>query len=106
MPEPVPAPIRTESDPPEPPAPVPARAPGAYTVCEFCECKVTRTGEVYSMSEKARAYRDANESHRKEIARLNEQIENLQREISAKQAEISALKGTPSRSKSAIDGLL
>jgi len=101
----VPSPIRTESDPEPSPPPVPARAPGSYTTCEFCECKVTRSGEVYSMSEKARSYRDANESHRKEISKLNEQIENLQREIAAKEAQIAALKGTPAR-KSALDALL
>jgi uncharacterized protein YlxW (UPF0749 family) len=105
--ESVPAPIRTENDPEPTPPPVPARVPGTYTTCEFCECKVTRSGEVYSMSEKARGFRDTNESHRKEVAKLNEQIENLQREIATKQNELAALRSPSGTSrKSVSDALL
>jgi hypothetical protein len=105
MPENVPSPIRTESDPVDPPQPVPARVPGTYCVCEFCECKLTRSGEVYSMSEKARAYRDANESHRKEITRLTQESEDLQRKLAAKETELAALRGNSAR-RTVADALL
>jgi hypothetical protein len=106
MPENVPSPIRTDSDPADPPQTVPARVPGTYCVCEFCECKLTRSGEVYSMSEKARAYRDAGETHRKEIAKLTEQSEDLQRRLAAKETELAALRGNSARGKTAADALL
>ena len=106
MPENVPSPLRTESDPPEPPPRVPARSPGEYIACEFCQCKLTRTGEVYSLSDTAREYRDAKENHRKEIARLNEDTENLRRTLTAKEAELSALKGPQQARRSTADVLL
>jgi hypothetical protein len=91
MPEGVPAPLRTDElpDPPPPPSP---RVPGSYTVCEFCRCEVTRNGEVIKMSETARTYRDASESHKKATQVLDEQIAELRSQLSVKEAELSALK--------------
>jgi hypothetical protein len=106
MPENVPPPLRTENDPPEPPPRVPARAPGEYVACEFCECKLTRTGEVYSLSEKAREYRDSKETHRKEVAKLTEETENLRRTLTAKDAELSVLRGPQQARRSPADAML
>ena len=103
MPENVPSPLNT-GEPEITPAP-PPRIPGQYTRCEFCECKVTRNGEVFEMSEKARGYRDSAEKHRSQVDSLTQQIETLRAEISAKEAEIKALKGTPQR-KGVVDALI
>lgn len=93
-----PPPLRTnESDPPAPP-PAP-RAPGTgYLECDFCHCKLTKTGEVYNISEQAREYRDEKEKHAKAVAKLDEEISNLRATITAKDAEIAQLKGSPVRS--------
>ena len=93
-----PPPLRTNE--PEPPAPpTPPRAPGTgYLECDFCRCKLTKTGEVYSISEQARVYRDEKEKHLKQVEKLDEEIDALRAEITAKDAEIAQLKGSPVRS--------
>ena len=50
-------------------------------VCEFCECKVSRSGEVIKLGAKAKLFRDS-----------DGQIEKLTDRISALDAEIAALK--------------
>jgi len=81
---------------PEPvPGITPPRAVGeGYLQCDFCECKLTKLGEVYQVSAKAREYRDANEKHAKQVEKLQEEISRLQEEIRVKQSEIARL--TPS----------
>lgn len=92
---PVPPELRTEEPPPQPAAP---RSPGTgYLQCDFCECKLTKTGEVYAVSEKARDFRDGNEKHRKEVAKLEEQIQQLTSQLTTKDAELAALKGSPAK---------
>lgn len=104
MPEGVPAPLRTD-ELPETPI-VPARAPGTYCTCEFCGCQVTRSGEVYAMSDKARGYRDSAESHRSAVASLDTQIEDLKRQLREKETELSALRAPQRQGKSIADALL
>lgn len=85
------------------PVSAPARIPGTgYLQCDFCDCKLTKTGEVYEVSEKARNFRDDKEKHGKAVERLNEQITALQAQVTAKDAEISALKGSPAERKRGI----
>jgi DNA repair exonuclease SbcCD ATPase subunit len=86
--------LETGNDPsPSPSAAVPSVRTG-YLKCDFCECKLTQTGEVYNVSEKARGFRDQNEKHVKELAQRDEEITRLRQEISAKDAEIAALRGS------------
>lgn len=88
--------LATGNEPTPAAVPVVARQPGTgYLQCDFCDCKLTKTGEVYEVSEKARSFRDDKEKHGKAVEKLNEQITELQRQITAKDAEISALKGSP-----------
>jgi len=95
MSEPVTPALRTNEPEPAPPTP-PARQPGTgYLQCDFCDCKLTKTGEVYEVSEKARNFRDDKENHRKAIAKQDEEITNLRAQLTAKDAEIAALKGSP-----------
>jgi len=91
---PVPA-LRTNE--PEPSlAPASARVPGSgYLICDFCECKLTKTGEAYEISEKARNFRDDKEKHGKAVTKLEEEISNLRAQLAAKDAEIATLKGSP-----------
>lgn len=91
MSTPVPPILRTDDTP----APSTPRSPGTgYLECDFCHCKLTRSGEVYQVSEQAREFRDEKEKHGKAIAKLDEEITNLRAQITAKDAEISALKGS------------
>jgi hypothetical protein len=88
----VPAPLRT-SEVPDPAPNTPPRTPGTgYLECDFCHCKLTKSGEVYQVSPEAREYRDANEKHRKAIEKLDEEITRLRSEITAKDQEIARLK--------------
>jgi hypothetical protein len=82
---------------PEPlPAPAPPRVSGSgYLECDFCRCKLTKTGEVYQVSDVARDFRDDKEKHAKQIAKLDEEITVLRAQIAAKDAEIAQLKGSP-----------
>ncbi len=90
---PTPPPLNTGIDPP--PAPPAPRAPGSgYIRCDFCECELTKGGEVYKMSETARTYRDEKEKHVKASAKQDEEIANLRSQLAAKDAEIAALKGS------------
>ena len=84
------------------PATEPARVVGeGYLTCDFCECKLTKRGEVYQMSPKSKAFRDADESHEKAIAQRDEEIARLNSDVAAKDREITALKSsvTPSKVK-------
>lgn len=93
---PTPPLIRTPGDPPDTPAPAPPRVAGSgYLECDFCHCKLTKTGEVYQVSETAREFRDEKEKHLKHSAKMDEELAALRSQITAKEAEISALKGSP-----------
>lgn len=71
-----------------------------YVQCDFCKCKLTTKGHVYEISDTARDFRDGKENHRKEIAKLQEQISTLNGEISKKDAQIRELTpNTPNRNK-------
>ena len=77
------------------PAPAAPRVAGTgYLECDFCHCKLTRSGEVYHVSEQAREFRDDKEKHGKAIAKLDEEITSLRSQITAKDAEIAVLKGS------------
>lgn len=95
-----PPPLRTNE--PEPaPAPAPPRVAGTgYLECDFCHCKLTKTGEVYQVSEQAREFRDEKEKHIKAVAKLDEEIAALRATIAERDKEIAALKGSPVRSSS------
>jgi hypothetical protein len=89
-----PPPLRTNE--PEPaPAPQPPRVSGSgYLECDFCHCKLTKTGEVYQVSDSARDFRDEKEKHAKVNAKHDEEVTALRAQITAKDAEIAALKGS------------
>lgn len=88
----IPPPLRT-NEPEPPPAPAPPRVAGTgYLECDFCHCKLTKTGEVYQVSEQAREFRDEKEKHLKATAKLDEEIMALRASIAAKDAEIALLK--------------
>jgi hypothetical protein len=89
-----PPPLRTNE--PEPvPAPQPPRVSGSgYLECDFCHCKLTKTGEVYQVSDNAREFRDEKEKHVKVSAKHDEEVTVLRAQITAKDAEIVALKGS------------
>jgi hypothetical protein len=84
-------------------AALPPRVVGeGYLTCDFCECKLTKRGEVYQMSPKAKIMRDEKETNEKALAQRDEEITRLHAEITQKDAEISALRGsanTPARAK-------
>lgn len=95
-------PLRTNE--PEPtPAPQPPRVSGTgYLECDFCHCKLTKTGEVYQVSNEAREFRDQNEKHRKAVEKHDEEIAALRAQITAKDAEIAQLKNIPTRENSRV----
>jgi len=95
--------LSTGNEPaPTPAAPAP-RVPGTgYLECDFCHCKLTKSGEVYQVSEEARTFRDEKEKHLKAIEKKDEEITALNAKLAAKDAEIAALKGSPSERKRGI----
>lgn len=56
-----------------------------YHDCDFCGCKLTARGEVMSMSDKARAMRDYDET----IADLRRQITKHEQELARLRAELT-----------------
>lgn len=86
----VPPPINTD------PAPTPIAAPAreGYTKCDYCECKLTRNGQVYEMSQKAYDLRDQKDKHSREITQKDTEIAALRTEKEAIQAELNALKAS------------
>lgn len=99
MPEEIP-PLRTNPDPPSIPVPEPG-----YVKCDFCECRLTKRGQVYEVSEKAVVYRDEKETHRKATIKLEEEIASLRSQIAAKDTEIATLKNSSVVSKRTIGTL-
>jgi hypothetical protein len=82
------------------PANMPPRVVGeGYLQCDFCECRLTKRGEVYQMSDKAKVYRDEKETNAKTLTVRDEEIARLHSEISAKDAQIAALTNSPSSKK-------
>jgi hypothetical protein len=52
----------------DPPAPAPR--PRAGLVCEYCECRLTPTGDVLKLSDKAKRWRDTEGAGDKLTARI------------------------------------
>jgi DNA repair exonuclease SbcCD ATPase subunit len=67
-----------------PPPPDPGR-PRKIT-CEFCECDLGNSGEYKKLSDKAKGFREAEET----IEKLNATISELRAEITALKAQIPA----------------
>jgi hypothetical protein len=99
LPDEIPA-LRVGNDPPTPLVPEPG-----YVKCDFCECRLTKRGQVYEVSEKAIVYRDEKETHRKAVIKLDEEIAALRTQLAAKDAEIATLKGSSTAPKRAIGKL-
>lgn len=79
----------------EPPAPI--RTPrSTYRTCDFCGCQLTDNGEVYRMSDQARAIN----KHTDTIAQKNEAIATLEREIATLKARVTEL--TPQAARSIV----
>jgi len=93
MADPIIDPLRTDDPPIIPPT---NRVPGTgYIECDFCHCKLTKLGEVYSVSEQAREFRDQKEKFAKSSAKSEEDLAALRSQIADKDAEIARLKGSP-----------
>jgi len=55
-------------------------------VCEFCECKISRSGEVIKLGAKAKAFRDSDgeiEKLTETIGKRDEQIAQLKTDLEA-----------------------
>jgi hypothetical protein len=83
-----PPPLRTEPDP------APAPEPRRKITCEFCQCVLTPSGEIVTMSEVTRGYRDSAEKHRGEMEKRDKELADLREQLAAKDREIAALKGS------------
>jgi hypothetical protein len=70
-----------------------AEEPRGYISCDFCECRLTRTGEVFGMSEKARELRDQKERYDKRIAQLEEELGRARADLNTCQVEKEQLQG-------------
>jgi hypothetical protein len=70
------------------PAPGTAVVAADYVTCDFCKCKLTPTGHVYEISETSRDFRDGKETHRKDIAKKDEEISRLNAEIATLSAKL------------------
>jgi septal ring factor EnvC (AmiA/AmiB activator) len=79
-----------------PPTPV---TTAHYVECGFCQCKLTPVGNVYEISDKARDYRDDKETHRKEIAKLTEEITRKQVEITQLESKLREVQKVTAKSK-------
>ena len=53
------------------------RAPG-YVICDFCKCKLTRDGEIITMGEEARRFRDRRERETAADAEMQSLRDQLQ----------------------------
>lgn len=63
------------------------RRPGKHK-CEFCECTLTADGEVFKMSDKAKAFSKSDDK----IAALESEITSLEGTIETLRAEVADLK--------------
>lgn len=92
MPEFTPEQLETGNAPAEIVAVVPPVAEAIvaadYVQCGFCKCNLTPKGHVYEISDTARGYSDANEEHRKEIKKLNEEVTRLNTVIAERDAKL------------------
>jgi hypothetical protein len=94
--------LRTDEPAPAPAPAAPRVAGSGYLECDFCHCKLTKVGEVYQVSDVARQYRDAEEKHKKQMEKTDEEIAKLRALIAAKDAELAALKGSPAQEHAGI----
>jgi hypothetical protein len=82
------------------PPPTPERTvvvteePRGYIKCDFCECKLTRTGEVIGMSEKARELRDEKERYDRRIAELERQLTEAKSDLNSCQVQLEQAQGS------------
>jgi hypothetical protein len=94
----------TETDPlatPVAPPPPPARGASRPT-CEFCECRLTHSGEVLEFSEKAKGFR----KHSQTIEELNGTIATLRQEKETAEAKVRELEAGRSTSTSSKKNFL
>jgi hypothetical protein len=73
--------------PPEPPEPPPSSRRSAI-VCEFCECKLTASGDILKMSDRAKALRKQEDT----IDGLTADVQRLTSELAAVTRERDELK--------------
>jgi hypothetical protein len=59
--------------------------------CEFCECVLFSSGEVKTLSKKAKGYRTADE----EIERLKEQLQTAKEQLTEAEAKLRERNPTP-----------
>jgi hypothetical protein len=70
--------------PPADPPPGPRRPSPQLLTCEFCECRLTPTGDVLKLSDKAKAWRDTEgdrEKLTKRLAELERQLEDAKTQL-------------------------
>lgn len=81
-PDPPPPPDLLPGD--DPPAPAPRHR---ATVCEFCDCRLTASGEVLHFSEKAKRWRDGD----LESAATAKKVAQLERDLETARSDLAAL---------------
>jgi uncharacterized small protein (DUF1192 family) len=55
-------------------------------ICEFCECKISRAGEVIKLGAKAKAFRDSDGA----IEKLTDRVAALDAEITTLKSDLEA----------------
>ena len=71
-------------------------------VCEFCECKISRSGEVMKLGAKAKGFRDSEG----EIEKLTDTIAKREAEIATLKSDLEAARAVkPADVKPAGQGL-
>lgn len=85
---------------PLPPGDDPARGPSTL-ICEFCDCKISRAGEVIKLGAKAKVFRDSDSAIEKlteTVSKRDEQIAQLKSDLEAARAVKPADVEKPGRS--------
>jgi hypothetical protein len=75
---------------------VAAQSTHKKVTCEFCACVLTPNGEIVTMSDIARGYRDQLEKHKTVLETKEKEAKELREQLTAKDAEIAELKGSSS----------